>query len=451
MTSLSRQRWAVIGGGLLGLTLGRDLARAGHRVTLYEAAPDLGGLAAAWTLGPVTWDRHYHVILGSDAALLGLLDELGLGGEVRWSSTRTGFYVDGRLYSMSNALDFLRFPPLGPVDKLRLAATLLRAARLRRWEPLEDITAVQWLSRWSGPRTVERMWLPLLRAKLGAAAERASAAFIWAIIARMYGARRTGAKTERMGYVRGGYGRVLSRFGAALAEAGVVLRAGCPIRRVASREDGLAVEPFQGPAEVFDRVVVTAPGPAAARLCPDLPDAERARHAAVEYQGIVCASLLLRRPLAGYYVTNITDASVPFSGIIEMTSLVDPAELDGHHLVYLPRYAAPSDPVFDRSDDALESESLAALQRLYPEIRRADIVAFRVSRVRAVFPLPVLGYSRRLPPMATSHPGLWVVNSAHIVNGTLNVNETAQLARRVLPQLLADAPWARAAVAAAAV
>jgi hypothetical protein len=39
--------------------------------------------------------------------------------------------------------------------------------------------------------------------------------------------------------------------------------------------------------------------------------------------------------------------------------------------------------------------------------------------------------------MITSVPGLAVVNSAHIVNGTLNVNETVQLAERAVPELLA--------------
>ena len=45
--------------------------------------------------------------------------------------TRTGFLVDGRLHSLSSSLDFLRFPPLGLVDKARLALTVLRAAHMR--------------------------------------------------------------------------------------------------------------------------------------------------------------------------------------------------------------------------------------------------------------------------------------------------------------------------------
>jgi hypothetical protein len=45
-------------------------------------------------------------------------------------------------------------------------------------------------------------------------------------------------------------------------------------------------------------------------------------------------------------------------------------------------------------------------------------------------PLPTLGYSKRVPPVDTTVPGLHLVNSAHILNGTLNVNETVQLAER---------------------
>jgi hypothetical protein len=51
--------------------------------------------------------------------------------------------------------------------------------------------------------------------------------------------------------------------------------------------------------------------------------------------------------------------------------------------------------------------------------------------------------------MDTSVPGLHVVNSAHIVNGTLNVNETVQLAERAAARLLeATAPAAGPGLAA---
>ena len=56
-------------------------------------------------------------------------------------------------------------PPLGLVDKLRLGATIVHASRVTDWRRLEGISAVDWLRRWSGRRTLEKIWVPLLRAK----------------------------------------------------------------------------------------------------------------------------------------------------------------------------------------------------------------------------------------------------------------------------------------------
>src|SRR4029079_3986519 len=95
----NRQRWAVVGGGILGMTLAHRLAQAGHGVTLFEAAEELGGLASAWELDGVVWDRHYHVTLLSALHLRALWAELGLASELRWAETRTGFYSGGRLHS----------------------------------------------------------------------------------------------------------------------------------------------------------------------------------------------------------------------------------------------------------------------------------------------------------------------------------------------------------------
>ena len=57
-----------------------------------------------------------------------------------------------------------------------------------------------------------------------------------------------------------------------------------------------------------------------------------------------------------------------------------------------------------------------------------------------MYPLPTLGYSSHLPSQRTSVPGIHIVNSAQIVNGTLNVNETVGLAERALAELLKDHP-----------
>src|SRR5213594_286916 len=430
------ERWGIVGGGFLGMTLAHRLAQHGRDVTLFEAAPALGGLASAWSLGDVVWDRHYHVTLLSDAYLRTLLTELGLEKEMAWVETRTGFYTDGTLYSMSNTLEFLRFPPLSLFSKARLGATILYAARIRNWKKLEKILVADWLRRWSGRATFQKIWLPLLRAKLGDNYTKASAAFIWAIIARMHAARRTGLKKEMFGYVPGGYARILERYAERLASEGAHIELSRAATKVEPTADGVAIEFAGGGRRTFDQVVVTLAAPLAARLCPGLSSDEHARLQGIQYQGVVCASFLLKRPLAGFYVTNITDRWAPFTAVIEMSALVDRAHFGGRALVYLPKYLKPDDPAFSHSDREVQDMFMDGLARMYPHFRRADVECFRVSRVKHVLAISTLGYSDRLPPMTTSVPSLHIVNSAHIVNGTLNVNETIQLAEKAGVRLL---------------
>ena len=442
----SQEQWAVVGGGFLGMTLALRLAQQGKTVTLYESAPSLGGLASAWQLGDIIWDRHYHVTLSSDAHLLSLLRELGLEKEMHWERARTGFYVDSEFYSMSNTLEFLRFPPLDLIDKFRLGVTIFHASRIKNWKSLEKIPVKDWLEKWSGPTVTEKIWLPLLRAKLGDNYRDTSAAFIWATIARMYAARRSGMKTELFGYVPGGYARTVHQFEQVLQKARVNCRLGQPVVAVTSRNSGkLQIELANGSSEIFDQVVVTTAAPLAAQICSQLSAKEKGKLRDIKYQGIICASLLLKHPLSGFYITNITDSRVPYTAVIEMSALVERSYFGGRALVYLPKYVSSSSAKFNLTDAEIQEEFVSALEQMYPRFKREDLLCFQISRVKCLLPIPTLNYSDNLPEVSTSIPGLHILNSAHIVNGTLNVNETVQLAESAA-QRFAKQPPARALV-----
>jgi protoporphyrinogen oxidase len=420
-----RPHVGIVGGGVLGMYLALRLRKQGARVTLLEAGTRTGGLAVADPIGEYSWDRFYHVILLSDSNTHALLKELGLDGRMRWGVTRTGFYSDGKLHSMSNSIEFLRFPPLSLIDKLRLGATIFFASKISNWEPLENILALKWLERWSGRRVVEKIWGPLLRSKLGRNSEIASAAFIWAIIARMYAARRSGLKREMFGYVDGGYKVVLEELQATLDREGVKTEYEFATAKVVQENGAVAVAARDGREHRFDHVVLTVPTTIIADICPQLQSAERERLKSVVYQGVLCASFLSKQKLADYYVTNITDRWVPFTGVIEMTALVDKATFGGHSLVYLPCYLTQDDAYWNAPDAQVQDDFLGALEKMYPHFKRSDVVAFNVARARQVLAVSTLGYSAASkPPIRTSLPNVHVLNSAQIANGTLNVNET---------------------------
>ena len=419
------------------MELGRRLAEAGNSVTVFEAAPEPGGLAMTWPIAGTRWDKHYHVILPTDHRLVALIEQLGIDNDLLWEQSSTGLFANGKLYSVSSTAEFLRLPSIRLVDKIRLGVTMLYAARINNWKRLERISAEKWLSRWSGRRTYREFWRPLLRSKLGDNASLASAAFIWAIMKRLYRARTSGAKVEKLGFVRGGYAQILDALVARLGRDGVDLRVGSRVESVQTAEDDrVLVRAASGPPEEFDRVVVTTAAPVITSIVGELAPAERDRLNGIVYQGIICASLVLSRPLGGCYVTNITDDGFPFTGVIEMTALVDPETFGGKHLVFLPRYTTADDEAWTWDDGELISRCTEALRTMYPDLRDDDIVQAKVSRVRHVLAVSTINHSASIPPVWTSVPGVAIVSSAQILHGTLNVDETLRVIEDSLPQLL---------------
>ncbi|MFC1734046.1 NAD(P)/FAD-dependent oxidoreductase [candidate division KSB1 bacterium] len=420
--------WGIVGGGILGMTLAYRLASKGYNVSLYEASESLGGLANTWKMNDIEWDRFYHVILNSDGYLRELLKELDLDSEIQWVETKTGFYTGGKLYSMSNSMEFLRFPPLNIIDKFRLGITILYASRIKNSSRLEKIPVDKWLLKWSGRNTFEKIWLPLLKAKLGDHYKKTSAAFIWATIQRMYAARRSGLKKEMFGYIPGGYKKILSSFSNMLKDKNITIHTGWKANKIINQNNSVKVESIAGDVVIHDNIILTAPSPIVNKLCEGITDNSIQRHGTIDYLGVICPAVILSKSISPYYVTNITDDNVPFTGVIEMTSLADKKYFNGNSLIYLPKYLAPDDPLFDRNDEEIKKIFMDALFGMYPELNEGDLIFFGVSRARYVFALPTLEYTRNLPGIKTSIPGLFIINAAHINNGTLNVNETISLA-----------------------
>ena len=425
---------------MLGLTMAHRMAKEGHDVTLIEAAPKLGGLTSVWELGDVTWDKYYHVILMTDSNLRGLLEEIDLADQLKWTETKTGFFTDGQLYSMSNTVEFLSFPPLKLIEKLRLGGTIFYASKIRNWKRLENLGVEKWLRRWSGNGTFKKIWEPLLNAKLGESYKKTAASFIWAHINRMYKARRSGLKKEMFGYVQGGYRTIIDRLEQRLNEYGVKILTDFPIRNISKADDQFVVESANGRSETFDRVIMTAPSSVVGKVCPVLSDDELSKLNNIDYLGIVCASMLLKQPISPYYVTNITDTWVPMTAVIEMSNIVDKDELHGNSLVYLPKYVPADHELFEKSDEEIENSFVSALENMYPEFSREHIVDFKICRTRLVMAIPTLNYSQMLPDQKTSVPGLYLVNSSYILKGNLNVNETIEIAEDAYRNVISKDP-----------
>lgn len=430
--------WAIIGGGMLGMTLGLRLSQKGHKVTIYESAEKVGGLTGSWQMDGVVWDKFYHVILMSDLNTRKILKEIGLENDLNWVETKTGFYSDGKLYSMSNLVEFFKFPPINLIDKFRLGLTIFAASKIKNWHNLETIPVADWLTKWSGKRVFEKIWLPLLKAKLGEDYKNTSAAFIWATIQRMYAARKSGLKKEMFGYVTGGYERINNYFAKHLSEIGIEINYHSKVKSIKKDLSGRMEVATENNSQLFDEVISTLSSRESVKIAEELTEAEKKQHNDIQYLGVICPSVLLKKSISAYYITNITDSWPPFTGIIEMTALIDKKETKGNHLVYLPKYVAADNELFTKNDGELQSLFLGSLYKMYPTLSEDDLVFWGVSQARVVFALPTLNYSKKVPGVTTSLGNYYIINSAQIINGTLNVNETIQVAENKLKEILSE-------------
>jgi protoporphyrinogen oxidase len=437
---------AVVGGGILGLTLAYRLSARGHVVELLEAEPQLGGLACAHDYGSFTWDRFYHCILPQDANLLALLEELGLGSELRWTKTGTGYYAERQFFSMSNNKDFLKFPLLTFVDKARLGTAVIWATRFADPDALYGISAQEWLTKLCGARGYGRFWEPLLKAKFGPFHDKVAAVFIYATLKRLFGARSATAGKESLGYVRGGYARILARLSEKLVAAGASVRTSTAVLSVERTAEGARVV-RRGPdgataTSDVDQVFFTAPTRLARRVAsaeflPHVEAVERENPTATTYLGVACLVLALERPLTPYYVLNIGEPSVELTGLIEMTNLIDPkSETGGRSLIYLPRYMDSESADFQQSDAALRDGMIdRGLKRLFPDFDAARAAYCGIHRARYVQPLPLVrdaAAAATAPPAPSISKPFQIVNTSMLRCATLNNNEVIGLADRYL-------------------
>ena len=66
-------RVIVIGAGVMGLAAAYHALKRGHEVTVLEAAPEAGGMAAHFDFAGLSIERFYHFVCKADHATFDLL------------------------------------------------------------------------------------------------------------------------------------------------------------------------------------------------------------------------------------------------------------------------------------------------------------------------------------------------------------------------------------------
>jgi protoporphyrinogen oxidase len=419
---------AVVGGGMAGLAAADTLATRGFSVELVEALPTAGGLARSVVAGGEEIEAYYHHLFPQDRELRDLLDRLGMASDLEWRKASTAVLDAGRLYAFDSPLDLLRFGPLRFDQRLRLGLGSGLAMLRGRGSSLDETPVGKAGPAWFGGRGYDAVWRPLLEAKFGPYAGDVALAWLAARMRQRANARKRGTG-DRLGYVRGGVGRVAAAYAEALATQGVQLSLGSPVESIV--ESGGAWRVTAGGRAIAARTVVACLSGEALALLVALPRPYLASLEAIPYRGVVCALLELDRPLGRFYWTNLMQRTeLACLAVIEHTNLIPAERYGGRHLVYLAHYVEVGGRAWAASVDELVAAAGDALRAINPQFDSRWIVASHLTRDRWAQPVPLAGGPMAGLPIETGLDGLFHASLAHIYPDDRGVAPGLRLGRQ---------------------
>ncbi|NWG21295.1 MAG: NAD(P)/FAD-dependent oxidoreductase [Chloroflexi bacterium] len=426
---------AIIGAGVAGLTAAYDLARTGHAVTVYEAAPVAGGLASGFRDQHWDWplERFYHHLFETDTAMKVLVREIGFSDRLFFRRPITAQWWNGRAYALDGVLPILRFPAVPFVDRLRfgLLAAYLKYAT-NNWQALERVTAAEWTSRWGGPHIYREIWRPLLEGKFGPHADEVNMAWLWA---------RLKARSFRLGYFVGGFQAFCDALLERVRRLGAVVYTAAPVAAL----NALANDVWQimaggeraGAAEDVDAVIVTGSPGLLARLAPHLPNDYLGHLRRLRSMGAVVMTIALRQRLLtdGTYWLMPPKREFPFLALVEHTNFIEAAHYGGDHLIYCGDYLDPDHEYFRLTPDELLQRFLPALARVNPHFEPSWVRAYWLHREPYAQPIVPVNHGRNIPPLATPLRGLYWASMSQVYPWDRGTNYAVELGRRVASEI----------------
>ena len=293
---------AVIGAGPAGMAAALRLHAAGARVTVFEAAPQVGGRTRTDRVDGWTVDAGVQLYSSAYTAFLGLLRAAGRGGLAQRSPGRDALWRKGRAHEVvyGSPTSMLASGALPLPLKLRMGAKYLPF--LQRHASELDVAALEraaaagldgesiaaWGARELGRDFVELLAAPLLATLYGARPEEASAGFYHALA-------RQGLSLEVLALAGGADGFCRAAAGV-LHAAGSPVRLSTPVASVEADGDGVLVG-GEGWSERFGAAVVALPPGAARRVAKILTPPSAETLAAVRTRPAASLALLLDRPV----------------------------------------------------------------------------------------------------------------------------------------------------------
>ena len=417
---MTNKKVAVIGGGFTGLVAARRLAMLGYQVDLYEAQKELGGLVAGFTLkNGAHLERAYHFLYPTDTYMIGLSKELGISDKLKFYRSSIGSFYNGKLYPFMTPVDLLKCPGISFFGKVRTGFMSLYLERVKNWEPLSRITALEWLNKYNGKKVTSVLWEPLLTGKFDKYYDQVTMAWLWGRIRQRQDAKKAGEKFERLGYYDGGFHAVTEALVQEIKKLKVTIHTESPITSISHANHDRVNIVVGGKELTYDSVVSTVPSYVFAKqIAADqtVSDDYKQKLASIDYLDAVLMVISTPQAISDYYWHQFQDKNAPFLVALSLTALTKNTKpYGGNHVYYIGDYVTHDSKIMSDSTDGIRSMWLKGLKDLFPDFDESLIDESHVFKFRNAQHIVDVGYQdNKLTTMETPIKNAYLSNFSQI-------------------------------------
>ena len=410
-------RVVVVGGGVAGLVVAWELARAGLRPTVLEAGPALGGTVTAHTVAGIALDAGAESYASASPAVTDLLTELGLADDLVLPNPVGAWvrHVAGTAPLPHATLLGIPSRPFAADVRRVLGTAGAARALLDRWLPAGAGSSAGTLGALVGARMGRTVVTRLVEPVAGGVystdpdeldvdavqprlrkALQDSGSLAGAVVELRASAARPGSA---VGGLAGGMHRMVQVLHRSVSSRGGTVRTGVRVEQLQRSPGGWQLTTTAGPLSA-DHVVIAVPGPAAASLLAgagiDMPAASAQTSdvvlvtLVVDHPGLDAhprgTGILVSRYATGVTAKALTHATAKWAWLAEVTR-------PGRHVLRL-SYGRGHDPLPTGGLTELAVADAATLTGV--PLTPATVVGSDMVRWTSALPRPQAGHRKSM-------------------------------------------------------
>ncbi|MFH1094578.1 MAG: FAD-dependent oxidoreductase [Candidatus Omnitrophota bacterium] len=337
---------AIIGAGISGLLCAYRLCEL-FEVSIFEKENFPGGLCSSVSLDGLRLEKYNHFFSRQDKEIIRVIHELGLEDILRWKKVRQGSIINGKIFGMSRPLSLFKLPGVDLIEKIRLAAFLVKAGMANDGLRFNQQTARTWVEGNCTKNVFECFFKPMLEFKFQNYRD-VSAAYLWARIKE--------GKRNDIGVLSGGMEVLLNALIEKIASKGAKIIFGKTIKSIEMTAEN-KWRMHDGTLGEFDCVLCCISLKETMQLCSEKVKNMLKIHEP-EYLNVGSYMLKLKRPLKhGYWLFVNHKQNGPANVII------DTSPLTGDNIVYCPVYLR-ANIITEKDRENIFNDSLRALKSI---------------------------------------------------------------------------------------